>query len=380
MPFRSPRRACRSFAALLVALSPLSAQETPATPQDRTEHLVPDQAPVPPPPPRFVQLRYPSDKEYVIAMVAGSPIWLQHLVQHVDERHYPGFEALMTGEEGKGTAEGQRILESDLLAPWVRQLADVRALEAEAKARGPIDQEKLEAAQAAALKASFEEFLKAYTMSLEKQGLPSELTQKRVNRLLVDFQFRHGLSCELQGWLDYLQPEQDWSTAQLNQFYQDHPRYFGGSVTVRHVLVQNRDPGTGILLQEPFRIAAAARLSEVQKRLQPDGSNFAEVAKQYSDDSTSAQDGGKLERIERFDLRMPTAICRAAWSMKDGEVSDVIESQYGWHVVQRLEHVQNIFLYFSDETIPMVKSVLKRELQENLLFAVRKKHGVELRL
>lgn len=380
MPFRSPRCAAAPFAALALVLATAFAQETPAPVQDPTEHIAPTEPPAPPPPVRFVQLRYPADKEYTIATVGGAPIRLQHLVEHVDERHYPGFEALMTGEDAKGTAEGRRILESDLIAPWVRQLADVRALEAEAKTRGPIDAEKLEAAQAAALKASFEEFLKAYTISLEKQGLPTELTQKRINRLLTDFQFRHGLSCELQGWLDYLQPEEDWSNAKLNEFYQDHPRYFGGSVTIRHVLIQNRDPGTGILLQEHFRIAAAARLSEVQKRLLPDGSNFAEVAKQYSDDTVSAREGGKLERIERFDLRMPTAICRAAWGLKDGEISGVIESQYGWHVVQRLEHVQNIFLYFSDETLPMVKSALKRELQEDLLFAVRKKQGLQLHL
>jgi len=267
-----------------------------------------------------------------------------------------------------------------MIAPWVRQFADVRALEAEARSRGPIEKEKLEAAQSAALKASFEEFLKAYTMSLEKQGLPTELTQKRINRLLTDFQFRHGLSCELQGWLDYLQPEEDWSTAKLNEFFQDHPRYFGGGVTIRHVLVQNRDPGTGILLQEAHRIAAAARLAEVQKRLRPDGSNFEEVCKQFSEDSVSSEDGGKLENVERFDLRMPTAICRAAWELKDGQISGVIESQYGWHVVQRLEHVQRMFMYFSDATIPMVKSMLKRELQEDLLFQARKKQGVELRL
>jgi hypothetical protein len=347
-----------------------------ATPQEAA------QAPAPQPAPRFVQLRYPQDKETVIAIADGSPIWLSHLVEHIDARHYPGFERLMAGEDGNGSADGRRILASDLIAPWVRQFADIKALEAEARSRsrGPVDQEKIEACLSAALKKSFEEYLKAYTDDLAQRGLPTELSQKRVDRLLTDFQFRFGLSCELQGWLDYLQPEEDWSNARLNDFFQNNPRYFGGGVTVQHILVQNRDPGTGILLQEQHRIAAAARLSEVQKRVLPDGSNFSELAQQFSDDTRSAKDGGKLENVERFDQRMPTVLCRAAWKMKDGEISGVVESQYGWHIVRRVEHVQRMFMLFSDATIPMVKQLLQRELQEDLLFSARKSRAVELKL
>lgn len=366
------------FLSLALAFAaPSWAQDAPAdgapTPQA-------PQAPVAEP--IFVQLRYPQDRDTKIAMVDGSPLTLQQLVMHIDERHYPGFLVLMSGEDGNGTADGRRILESDLVAPWVRQFADVTALAAEARARakGPLDQAKIDEAHSAALKRSFEEFLKAYTQDLEQRGLPTELSQKRVDRLLTDFQMRNGLSCELQGWLDFLQPEEDWSNARLNTFFQDNPRYFGGGVTIRHILVQNRDPGTGILLKEGPRIAAAARLSEIQKRLLPDGSNFAEIARQFSEDTRTAVDGGKLENIERFDQRMPTVLCRCAWQLADGETSDVVESQYGWHIVHRIEHVQRMYMLFTDATLPMVKSLFQRELQENLLFAVRRKHEIELKL
>jgi hypothetical protein len=349
---------------------------TPTAPNAQESQQQPAQSPAP----RFVQLRYPQDKETVIAIADGAPIWLEQLLEHIDARHYPGFMKLMAGENGDGSPDGRRILESDLIAPWVRQFADIKALEAEARARGPIDQEKVEASLSAALKKSFEEYLQAYTEDLQQRGLPTELSQKRVDRLLTDFQFRFGLSCELQGWLDYLQPEEDWSNARLNDFFQNKPRYFGGGVTIQHILVQNRDPGTGILLQEKERIAAAARLSEAQKRLLKDGSNFGEIAKLFSDDTRSAKDGGKFENVERFDQRMPTVICRAGWQLKDGEISGVVESQYGWHIVRRVEHVQRMFMLFTDATVPMVKTMMQRELQEDLLFATRKKRMVELKL
>ena len=369
------RIAIRFAVATLAVLAPICAQQDGAGAK-AAEPAAPQQ----PPAPRFVQLRYPQDKETVIAIVDGSPIWLEHLVAHIDERHYPGFARLMAGEDGNGSADGRRILQSDLIAPWVRQFADIKALEAEARSRGPIDQEKVDAALSAALKKSFEEYLQAYTEDLAQRNLPTELSQKRIDNLLTDFQFRFGLSCELQGWIDHLQPVEDWSNAKLNDFFQGHPRYFGGGVTIQHILVQNRDPGTGILLQEKERIAAAARLSEIQKRIAPDGSNFADVARQFSDDTRSAKDGGKLENIERFDQRMPTVMCRAAWSLKDGEVSGVVESQYGWHIVRRIEHVQRMFMLFTDATVPIAKQMLQRELQEELLFAARKKRMVELKL
>ncbi len=374
MPARLSSLAPLSLAFLFAA--PLWAQDAPTTPAEPQAPQVAVRAPI------FVQLRYPQDRDYTIALVDGSPISLQQLVTHIDERHYPGFLVFMGGEDGNGTPDGRRVLESDLLSAWVRQLADVRALEAEAKARaaGPIDQLQIDAAHSAALKASFEEYLKAYTTDLEQRGLPTELSQKRVDRLLTDFQLRHGLSCELQGWLDFLQPEEDWSNERLNTFFQDNPRYFGGGVTIEHILVQNRDPGTGILMQEGPRIAAAARLSEIKKRLLPDGSNFADVAKQFSEDARTAPTGGKLESIERFDQRMPTVLCRTAWSLRDGQISEVVESQYGWHIVHRIEHVQRMLMMFTDATVPLVKSLLRRELQETLLFTCRHKHGVELKL
>src|SRR6185436_20636744 len=97
-----------------------------------------------------------------------------------------------------------RFLTSDLIAPWVREFADIKALEAEAKARGEIDQKKLDEKLSAALKQAFEHYLADYVEGLRQAGHPTELTQKRMNALLTDYQLRHGLACEMQGWLDYL--------------------------------------------------------------------------------------------------------------------------------------------------------------------------------
>ena len=324
-------------------------------------------------------LRYPRDKAYVVATVDDKPITLGDLVEHIDERHYPGFEKFLAGPEGKGSPDGNRILQSDLIAPWVRNFADVKALEAEAGPLDRADKAELDACIGAALKVGFESFLENYVADLQMKGRPTNLSEARLNRLLSDFQMRQGMTFEMQGWLDYLRPVQNWTRQELSDFFQNNARIFGGGVNLAHILIYHRDPGTGILLNKSQRAGAKARLLEIQNRLK-NGADFDESVRLFSEDSATAPTGGVFKNVERFDFRLPPAICRKVWHMQDGEVSDVIETPYGWHIVKRLEHVQGRFMLFTDAALPSIRLSKQRMNQENLLFEARKKHKVELNL
>ena len=359
------------FAALVVRLGVLAAgiaaaaQAPAAPPQSDADH--------------FIHVRYPRDKERTVALVDGLPITLEDLVRHIEERHQPGFRRFLSGPDDAGTPDGARMLASDLIAPWVRQLADVTALQRDARKHG-LDEAAAAQTLSAALKAGFAQFLERYVADLKSRGLPAELEQQRTSRLLADYQLRQGLGCELQGWLDLLVPDVQSSERELNEFFQANVRIFGGAVNIAHILVQNRDAGTGIMLGDEGRARAAARLSEVQARLAREGSDFATIARQFSEDSITAPDGGVLQNVERFDYRLPAAICRAAWQLQDGQVSDVIETQYGWHIVKRLELVQKKFMLFTPDAMPTVRTLKRRQEQEDLLFGARKRHAIELRL
>lgn len=61
------------------------------------------------------------------------------------------------------------------------------------------------------------------------------------------------------------------------------------------------------------------------------GSDFADVAKKYSQD-TSASKGGDLGYFEEG--RMVPEFSEAAFSMKVGEISEPVETQYGWHIIK----------------------------------------------
>ena len=322
--------------------------------------------------PPFVAVQYPRDKDKAIAVVGEKTITLRELVQHIDARHYPGFEQLLRKQP-----TFQRYLQSDLMAPWVRQFADLEALRQQL-GDTYVDPVELEKAQSASLKASFEGYLGKVVEHRRQTGRTAELTQRHVNRLLADFQLKRGLSAELQGMLDLLEKD-DYTRKQLRDFFNDNARFFGGQVTVQHILIQHRDGGTGLLLDDEGLARANARVAEVKARLRPDGSNFNELVRLFSDDNKTRDTDGKLPGIHRFDDRLPASLCRAAWALRDGQVTpDVIETQYGWHFVRRLEFAQQIFILFTDDAIPSIRQVMRRAMQERRLFTARA--AAEIRL
>lgn len=76
------------------------------------------------------------------------------------------------------------------------------------------------------------------------------------------------------------------------------------------------------------------KLNEFRKRVY-DGEDFKVLATLYSDDPTSASRGGELGFVTRGDL-VPE-FERAAFRLKEGEISEIVESQYGFHIIQLIK-------------------------------------------
>ncbi|PTX15123.1 periplasmic chaperone for outer membrane proteins SurA [Pontibacter mucosus] len=80
--------------------------------------------------------------------------------------------------------------------------------------------------------------------------------------------------------------------------------------------------------------AARQQLEELRKRILA-GEDFATLAKQYSQDPGSAQDGGELGFFKKKEL-VPEYEA-AALRLEPGGISNVIESQFGFHLIQLIE-------------------------------------------
>ncbi len=109
--------------------------------------------------------------------------------------------------------------------------------------------------------------------------------------------------------------------AEVADYYNKHKADYkvAGSRDVRHILV-----------------AKKARADDIHGQLEG-GENFAALAKKYSTDPGSKENGGKLtvrkgETVPEFD--------KVAFSLKKGELSAPVKTQYGYHIIEALSDVK----------------------------------------
>lgn len=100
-----------------------------------------------------------------------------------------------------------------------------------------------------------------------------------------------------------------------------------GAIELNHLLIRVAGP-------TPADSAAAKeRLATAQTAL-AEGMAFADAARQYSDDQSSAARGGNVGFID-FDANMPEALRQAIFSLSEpGQISAPAETQFGFHLVQ----------------------------------------------
>ncbi|MEJ2327849.1 MAG: peptidylprolyl isomerase [Chromatiaceae bacterium] len=95
---------------------------------------------------------------------------------------------------------------------------------------------------------------------------------------------------------------------------------------VRHILI-TVDPNADAAKAE----AAKARIIAIRKRIES-GADFAEVAKEVSEDPGSAAQGGDLGFIEKG--LMDPAFDQAAFALKQGQLSEPVRTRFGYHLIE----------------------------------------------
>ena len=118
-----------------------------------------------------------------------------------------------------------------------------------------------------------------------------------------------------------------------------------------------------ISLEEKSRIRK--KLINFRERINK-GEDFKVLATLYSDDIESAKNGGELGFVSRGDL--VTEFEAAAFALKGDEISEIIETSYGYHIIQLIErrgeqiNVRHILMKakFSSESLLIAKQELEK--------------------
>jgi peptidyl-prolyl cis-trans isomerase C len=118
---------------------------------------------------------------------------------------------------------------------------------------------------------------------------------------------------------------------QAQDFYDKNPDQFKRPEQVRasHILISVPQGADG-----PTKDAARKRAEGVLKQVKA-GGDFAALAKEHSQDPGSAINGGDLGLFQRGQMVPP--FDQAAFTLKPGSTSDLVETQFGYHIIRVTE-------------------------------------------
>jgi parvulin-like peptidyl-prolyl isomerase len=169
-----------------------------------------------------------------------------------------------------------------------------------------------------------------YEKAVKQQGLTDEQARDAIRQQLVSQALFKKVTGDVKA-----------SDADIKAYYDTHKTQYvqPESREVRHILVTKK--------------ALADSLYQQLKN----GGNFAKLAKQYSKDPGSAANGGKLtvskgQTVPQFD--------KSAFSLKTGQISQPVHTQYGYHIIQALSAVKAA----TTTKLSQVRASIKQQLEQ----------------
>ncbi len=132
------------------------------------------------------------------------------------------------------------------------------------------------------------------------------------------------------------------SDADAQKYYDENPTLYSTTqIRASHILVKDE-----------------AQARDILQQVKADPSKFADIAKEKSTDKTSGQKGGDLGTFGPG--RMVPEFERAAFALKQGEISDVVKTQYGYHIIMVTERKEGERKPF-DQVKEQIKATLRNK-------------------
>ena len=174
----------------------------------------------------------------------------------------------------------------------------------------------------------------------------------------------------------------------VQEYYVDNKENFRRPVAFRasHVLISPFPPDMIRsskledlqLKKEELRKKAREKILEIQSDLK-NGGDIAELAKKFSHDESTANSGGDLGFF--YADGMEKTFSDAVSKLKIGEVSDIVETKFGFHLVKLLETKPSELAPFKDMEEAIQKHLFMEKAQSRVLdyvASLRKKANIEV--
>jgi len=211
-----------------------------------------------------------------------------------------------------------------------------------------------------------------------KKRFPNEdefkaaLLEMKVSEVELKSQIRKGMA--IQQFVDKdLVQDVKVSETEVKDFYKNNPDMFKQAEQVKasHILIK-----VDAQADKSAKDQANKKIKEIQKKLE-DGEDFAALAKEYSEGPSSAN-GGDLGYFERG--RMVKPFEDAAFKLKPGEVSGMVETPFGYHLIKVVDKKPESVVSYEDakgRIAQYLEQEKKGKVLERNLEAMRQKAVIE---
>jgi foldase protein PrsA len=176
-----------------------------------------------------------------------------------------------------------------------------------------------------------------YQTELEKQGLTEEQLRGQIESKLLSDKIYAAVT-----------KKAAVTDAEIEAYYNENKAQYQQPEArqVRHILVKTK-----------------SLADEIHADLQG-GADFAKLAKKHSEDTASKADGGKFEA---FKGKTVAPFDKFVFSAETGELSKPIKTEFGWHVIEVLEDVEEPSAQPLEEVSESIRATLLQEEQNKAL-------------
>lgn len=272
------------------------------------------------------------DKTTVIAEAKGIAVTAAEVLQTMRDNMGNRTDQLKTADAGKL---------KEIFERGATQIAERKLLLAAATAAKTLvpPAELDQALQSEYARAGGEEgFLKA----LEGAGVSIDHVKKSVGETLLINKFLGGIA----------EKGPEVTEEDLRKAYKEETAAGDKTATVRHILLMTQGK------TEAEKAEALTKIEGILARAKA-GEDFAELAKQYSEDPGSKDNGGLYEDFGRGQMVKPFE--EASFSVPVGEISGVVETAYGYHIIKVVERKKETRAF--EEVRAELEERLKRDKQ-----------------
>ena len=168
-----------------------------------------------------------------------------------------------------------------------------------------------------------------------------------------------------------VEPKAAVTETDIADFYKKNPQFFMQPEAMRasHILLKADTPEA--------KAAAKTKAEDLLRQIKG-GADFAALAKQHSNDG-SAPNGGDLGFFPRGQMVKPFE--EAAFALKAGEISPLVETEFGYHIIKGAEHrdARTVPLAeVSDRIAQALRQQKQQQLAQEYVQSLKTKGKVEI--